>query len=104
MIEISTASADKKSVISITGKLNLSSTRTLESAFKEALLLSPVSVYLDMSKTEYVDSSGIGAIIRCMNWAKKENVEFACADLTDDVMSVFKIAKLDSYIKVISLK
>ncbi|MBN1501654.1 MAG: STAS domain-containing protein [Spirochaetes bacterium] len=104
MIQISTESVNGTSVISLSGKLNLSTTRTLESTFKEALLQSPKAVYLDMSKTDYVDSSGIGAIIRCMNWAKKENVEFACADLTDDVLSVFKIAKLDSYIKVVTLK
>ena len=72
MIEVEISSKGKISIISIIGKLDLSSTRKLEAEFKEEIMKKPEAIYFDMAATDYIDSSGIGTIIRCMNWAKKD--------------------------------
>lgn len=91
---------NQKAVLSLRGKLDLSTARNLEAGFKEALETSPEAIYLNLSETDYIDSSGIGSIIRCMNKAKKEGITFGCCDPTNDVKNIFKIAKLENYLNL----
>lgn len=104
MIRVEIENKNNKSVLHIRGKIDLSSARNLENSFKEAIEEKPEAIYLDLSETDYIDSSGIGSIIKCMNKSKKEGVAFGCCDPGDDVLSIFKIAKLDGYLNLTSLK
>ena len=102
MIEIKTSSKENRSVLAISGRLNISSVRELESDFKNEIRKKPESIEINFAKTTYIDSSGIGSIIRCMNWAKKSQISFICSEPSKEVMSIFKIAKLDSYLNIIN--
>jgi anti-sigma B factor antagonist len=67
-------------------------------AFKDAvgrhLAAGPVSIVLDLSKVEFIDSSGLGAILSILKRMPKGCELILCAT-TDPVTSMFKLTRLD---------
>jgi anti-sigma B factor antagonist len=67
-------------------------------AFKNAvgrhLAAGPVSIVLDLSKVEFIDSSGLGAILSVLKRMPKGCELILCAT-TDPVTSMFKLTRLD---------
>jgi anti-sigma B factor antagonist len=67
-------------------------------AFKDAvgrhLAADPVSLVLDLSKVEFIDSSGLGAILSILKRMPK-GCELVLCGTTDPVTSMFKLTRLD---------
>ena len=67
-------------------------------AFKDAvarhLAGGPVSLVLDLSKVEFIDSSGLGAILSILKRMPK-GCELILCGTTDPVTSMFKLTRLD---------
>jgi anti-sigma B factor antagonist len=67
-------------------------------AFKEAvgrhLSGGTASVVLDLSQVEFIDSSGLGAILSILKRMPKGRELILCGT-TDSVMSMFKLTRLD---------
>jgi anti-sigma B factor antagonist len=67
-------------------------------AFKDAvgrhLAAGPVSLVLDLSKVEFIDSSGLGAILSILKRMPK-GCELILCGTTDPVTSMFKLTRLD---------
>jgi anti-sigma B factor antagonist len=59
----------------------------------------PETVVLDLSKVEFIDSSGLGAIVAAMKHMGKER-RLALAGLTPTVERVFKLTRMDSVFSV----
>ena len=89
-------------IIVLSGKYDISEIIKFETQFKELLKKRPERIALNLSDLAYIDSSGIGSIIRCMNFASRDNIQFICFALNDSILSVFKMAKLDQYIVLMS--
>jgi anti-sigma B factor antagonist len=53
-------------------------------------------VVLDLSNVEYVDSSGLGALVRLWTSARKGNCEFKVTNLTPRLKDLFSITNLNS--------
>lgn len=68
------------------------------SAFKEAVARHldgrATSVVLDLSMVEFIDSSGLGAILSILKRMPK-GCELIICGTTDPVMSMFKLTRLD---------
>jgi anti-sigma B factor antagonist len=68
------------------------------SAFKEAAIRHldgrAVSIVLDLSMVEFIDSSGLGAILSILKRMPK-GCELIICGTTDPVMSMFKLTRLD---------
>jgi len=60
------------------------------------------TVHVDLSKVNYIDSSGIATFIEGMQIAKKNEKEFALINVSNEVMKVIKLAHLDKIFKIIS--
>jgi anti-sigma B factor antagonist len=71
--------------------------------FKDAMRLEtdkgPDLVVLDLSQVEFIDSSGLGAIVAAMKYMGKER-RLALAGLTPTVERVFKLTRMDSVFTV----
>jgi anti-sigma B factor antagonist len=67
-------------------------------AFKQAvgryLEGGPVALVLDLSKVEFIDSSGLGAILSVLKRMPKSS-ELVICGLTDAVSSMFKLTRMD---------
>jgi len=76
------------------------------SAFKENCdqLLNENSVtekiIFDCQETEFMDSSGIGALIHNLKATKEKNVELILENVNSQLMSVFSITGLDQILKI----
>ena len=57
-------------------------------------------IALNLSELSYIDSSGIGSLIRCMNTATRKGVDFICYNLTQNIENTFKLAKIDQFISI----
>ena len=73
--------------------------------FKEKtspLMKDPVKTILaNFSELNYIDSSGIGALILLMNTAKNLNVELVLYNIPKEIHNVFKIAYLDKFFHIV---
>ena len=57
---------------------------------------------LNLEELTYIDSSGIGSLIRYMNIAIKENIDFICYNLNKNIENIFQISKLDQFLHILS--
>ena len=90
-------------IFGLYGKYDVSEIIRFESQFKDAVKELPERIALNLSELDYIDSSGIGSLIRCMNIALHDGVDFLCYDVNDKVVGIFKAAKLDQYLKLLTL-
>jgi hypothetical protein len=71
MIDSDVTVEGRISIISIRGRYELSSVNYIENIFKEQLYTDCTVIAFNLKDLHYIDSSGIGSLIRCENLAKK---------------------------------
>jgi|SaaInlStandDraft_1057018.scaffolds.fasta_scaffold413018_1 anti-sigma B factor antagonist len=59
-------------------------------------------VYLDLGGVEMVDSTGISLLISIQNSLKKKSGTLSLLNTSDDIVSMFKLMRLDKYFQVSS--
>jgi anti-sigma B factor antagonist len=77
------------------GRITATSTSLLQEEVRPQLSQAK-RVVLDLSKVDYVDSSGLGAIVRLWTSARKANCEFKVTNLTPRLKDLFTITNLSS--------
>ena len=92
--------AEEISIIHVFGKFTIEDVNF----FKEKtapIVKDPVKTILaNFSDLNYIDSSGIGALILLMNTAKNLNVELVLYNIPKEIHNVFKIAYLDKFFHI----
>ncbi len=81
-------------VVSIGGEVDLSWSPQIRKAVLDALQTEN-SVAIDLSKVEYIDSSGIAALVEGFQTARGKKQNFGLLNASKPVMSVLKLARLD---------
>ena len=61
-------------------------------------------IVLDFSKTNFIDSSGVGALVHNFKTAKKKEVEFSLENVHPPVMGVLSMTGLDRVLNIKSLE
>ena len=88
--------------IKLIGKYDIEELLFFSTLFTDEISKKPRVIALDLEELSYIDSSGIGSLIRYMNMAAKENVDFLCYNLNGNIQNIFKISKLDRYLPIFS--
>ena len=81
-------------LVTIRGEVDLSWSQQIRKSVLEALA-SDRPVAVDLSKVEYIDSSGIAALVEGFQTARGKQQIFALLAISKPVMSVLKLARLD---------
>ncbi len=89
-------------ILTLNGRYDISKIHNFETIYRQNLEDNPKIIALNLRDLKYIDSSGIGSLVRCMNLALKNNIEFICYDINENVESIFKIAKLDQFISILT--
>ncbi|WCL48386.1 STAS domain-containing protein [Leptospira sp. GIMC2001] len=89
-------------IIEISGKYDIESTEEFENIFNKQLESKPKYIAVDMSKLDYIDSSGIGSLIKCLNSLKSKNGKLLLIGMKPMIQNVFKLAKLDMFFEILS--
>lgn len=87
-------------IVRISGRFNIEEVISFEKAVNEVIEQSPKALSLDMSGLKYIDSSGIGSLIKAMNIAKNKNIDLVITDLDKEIMHIFKLAYLDRFFTI----
>lgn len=88
--------------IEITGKFDIESTEEFESIFSKQIEAGPALIAIEMSKLDYIDSSGIGCLIKSLNAIKNKKGKLVLVGMKPMIHNVFKLAKLDMFFEIIS--
>lgn len=54
-----------------------------------------VRLLIDLSQVRFIDSSGVGLMLRIMNWARQHDTDVRFTDPTPDVLNVLRLTRLD---------
>lgn len=58
------------------------------------------SLIVDMKAVNYIDSSGVGALVAAHKKMKTQGGKFALMGLTEDVLNILRLATLDQFFKI----
>lgn len=101
-MELSTTTEDHLRIVSVTND-RIDAAVAIE--FKDAMRAEtdggPKTVILDLSKVNFIDSSGLGAIVASMKHMGQDRT-LALAGLTPTVDKVFRLTRMDSVFSLFS--
>jgi anti-sigma B factor antagonist len=89
-------------IIHLSSEIDLDSAPSVRSQIKDSFESSS-TVHVDLSKVNYIDSSGIASLVEGMQTSKKLKKEFALVNVSNEVMKVIKLAHLDKIFKILSM-
>ncbi|WP_262589710.1 STAS domain-containing protein [Candidatus Pelagibacter communis] len=83
----------------LSGEIDLDGSPEVRENIKD--LIDKVNVIeVQLSKVNYIDSSGIAALVEGMQLSKSNSKEFSLTDVSNEVMKVIKLAHLDKIFKI----
>ncbi len=83
-------------VISVDGQLIVANRADLKLLVSEALERGDRKFLFDFSKTAYIDSSGLGALVSMSKRIREAGGDLRLAALNEDLRSLFELTKLDT--------
>lgn len=86
-------------IISANGEIDLENSNDLRKQISNALEANTI-VSIEMSEVNYIDSSGVAALIESKQKAGEAGKEFKILKPSEAVLSVLKLAKLDSFFDI----
>nr|WP_232373596.1 STAS domain-containing protein [Leptospira chreensis] len=101
-VELKLNTTGKIKTIEIAGKFDIESTEEFESIFAKLIEPNPSVVSIDMSRLDYIDSSGIGSLIKSLNSLKNKKGKLILVGMKPMIQNVFKLAKLDMFFEIMN--
>lgn len=101
-LELKLNTTGKIKTIEIAGKFDIESTEEFESIFNKLIESNPSLVSIEMSRLDYIDSSGIGSLIKSLNSLKNKKGKLLLVGMKPMIQNVFKLAKLDMFFEILS--
>ena len=87
-------------IIEVSGEVDLYNVSELKKSLFAITDGSSKSVVVDMKNVNYMDSSGIGALVAGQKKMKAHSGQFALLNIHDDVLNILKLATLDKFFKI----
>jgi anti-anti-sigma factor len=101
-LELKLSKLGSVKIIEIHGKFDIESTEEFETLFQKQMESSPSILAIDMNKLDYIDSSGIGTLIKSLNAIKNKKGTLILIGLNNMILNVFKLAKLDMFFQIMT--
>jgi anti-sigma B factor antagonist len=92
-LQLSTQNNPNEVIVRGTGKINAASSATLQQAIRD-LIPQNKKIVLDLSSVDYIDSSGLGALVSVYMAANRAKVDLELANPKPRVRELFKLTKL----------
>lgn len=100
-MDISIADIGSHKVVKVMGDVDLYNVGDLKRSVFELIDEGEVdSLIIDMSSVNYIDSSGVGALVAAQKKMKTQGGKFGLLGLTEDVLNILKLATLDQFFKI----
>ena len=99
-MEIEVKDLGEHKVIEVSGEIDLYNVSELKKVLFSVTDGSNPSVVVDMKNVNYMDSSGIGALVAGQKKMKAHNGKFSLLNIHEDVLNILKLATLDKFFKI----
>jgi anti-sigma B factor antagonist len=87
-------------IIQVSGEVDLYNVSELKKALFSITDGNNYSIIVDMKNVNYMDSSGIGALVAGQKKMRAHNGRFALMNIHEDVLNILKLATLDRFFKI----
>ncbi len=99
-MEIDFRDVGEHKIIEVSGEVDLYNVSELKKALFSITDGKHPSVVVDMKDVNYMDSSGIGALVAGQKKMRAHNGKFALMNIHDDVLNILKLATLDKFFTI----
>ncbi|MDY2986352.1 MAG: STAS domain-containing protein [Peptoniphilus sp.] len=82
------------------GELDITTTSQFKEEVIQKYLEEKSNIIIDGSKLEYIDSTGLGALIYILNQLKEDGFEIKVEEVKPSIKKLFTITKLDTVFKM----
>jgi anti-sigma B factor antagonist len=83
-------------VVQVDGQLIVGNRHELKDLIQAALETGERRLLIDFTRTGYIDSSGLGALVSISKRVRESGGELRLSGLNDDLRSLFELTKLDT--------
>lgn len=83
-------------ILEIDGQLIVGNRQELKTLVQDGLDRGERKFLIDCSRTGYIDSSGLGALVTLSKKVREANGDLRIAGLNEDLRALFELTKLDS--------
>lgn len=97
-LKIETRKTDKATVIILAGDVNSDGDAAIKGAYREAVAGGLHTVLFDMSKTAYINTSGISVLIAVVMEAKKAGHKILVSGVSPHYKKVFDLVRFSVYV------
>ncbi|MEI6404156.1 MAG: STAS domain-containing protein [Actinomycetes bacterium] len=97
---VSASQDGDRSIIFVEGEVDIVSAEILDSALLSEISSAPTQVIVDLSGVSFMDSTGLGVIVRGLKRARESNIDFDLVLTNERVLKIFSITGLDSLIPI----
>ena len=87
---------DDDTLIEVGGQLIVGNRQLLKEQVLDQLERGDREFIVDFSKTDYIDSSGLGVLVTLSKKIREQGGQLSLASLSDDLRTLFKLTKLDT--------
>ncbi|HEU4700649.1 MAG TPA: STAS domain-containing protein [Gemmatimonadales bacterium] len=82
--------------VQVEGQLIVGNRQALKDLIQQALDRGDTRILIDFTRTGYIDSSGLGALVSISKKVREAGGELRLAGLNEDLRSLFELTKLDT--------
>ncbi len=101
-MEISIQKKDNKIIFNLEGSLDIYTSLDLKGVLEENIKDSNMDVCINLDKLNYIDSSGIGILIKSLNFIQSLNGTMCVANLKPAIEKIFKVSGLTTYFEILT--
>jgi len=99
-MEIRTKQEGSVAVLTLSGRLDLASGSTLKEHLKRLFEKNITSVHLNMAEVEFINSSGLGALVSIMKEVRLLKGRLTLSNLASYVQEIFEITQLSHIFEI----
>lgn len=97
----STTTAEGVVLVAVEGQLIVGNRQELKNLVHEALDRGGRRFVIDCTRTGYIDSSGLGALVSMSRKVRETGGELRLAGLNEDLRALFELTKLDTLFRIV---
>lgn len=99
-MKITSENLDGITILGLSGRLDALSESSLKDAVKDLVGQGRANIVVDMEGVNFIDSSGLGALISSLMAARDSEGDLRVCSLTEQVSMVFKVMRLHKVFKI----
>lgn len=95
-LSLKTEKNDQRVLVLIDGEVDVSNAQELSKTLDDAIAQSPAAIEVDLAQVPYIDSTGIGVLVKSAHIASEKNCEFCVSNPQSNVLRVLTLLGVGS--------